>query len=140
MINENLLNRAIKVVEKDIVLNEENKKEITEGVEKIGSSRGKIDNLIQAVKITMIQNSTQLLMQRIMSEDKDGVIEMLDNNRDVINMFDFLENFEELIKEYIRYERLYKEDYPEIKKIKETLVLKEKELLPLLSEIVNFKE
>jgi hypothetical protein len=98
MINENLLNRATNFVEKDLQLNEENKKELLEGVSKIGESRDKIDNLIQSVKITVIQNSFHLLIQRIMSEDKNGVIEMLDNNRDVINMYDFLESFEALLK------------------------------------------
>jgi hypothetical protein len=140
MINENLLNRATNFVEKDLQLNEENKKELLEGIGKIGESRDRIDNLIQSTKIAVIQNSFHLLIQRIMSEDKNGVIEMLDNNRDVINMYDFLESFEALLKEYINYKKLYEDDYPEIKKIKETLVLYEKDLLPLLSEIVNHKK
>ena len=42
-----------------------------------------------------------------------------------------------IIDEYAKYDILYNEDYPEIKKIKETFALKEKELLPLLTEIVN---
>ena len=140
MINENLLNRATKFVAKDILLNEENKKELLEGIGKIGESRDRIDNLIQSTKVTIIQNSFQLLIQRIMSEDKNGVIEMLDNNRDVINMYDFLETFDSLLKEYINYKKLYEDDYPEIKKIKDNLVMYEKDLLPLLSEIVNHKK
>jgi hypothetical protein len=140
MINENLLNRATNFVEKNIELNEDNKKELLDGVGKIGESRDRIDNLIQSTKVTIIQNSFQLLIQRIMSEDKNGVIEMLDNNRDVINMYDFLESFDELLKEYINYKKLYEDDYPEIKKIKDNLVMYEKDLLPLLSEIVKHKE
>jgi hypothetical protein len=72
-----------------------------------------------------------------MSEDKEGVIEMLNNNRHVIDIFNFTEKLNELIDEYAKYDILYNEDYPEIKKIKETFALKEKELLPLLTEIVN---
>jgi hypothetical protein len=137
MINENLLNRATKVIEKDVVLNEDTKQDILDGVKKIGTSRNKIDDLIQSTKIASIQNSFQLLLQRIMAEDKDGVIEMLDNNRDVIKLFEFTETMNELLTEYGWYRNLYNEDYPEIKKIKENLVLKEKDLLPLLTEILK---
>ena len=137
MINENLLSRATKVIENDVVLNEDTKQDILDGVKKIGTSRDKIDNLIQSTKIVSIQNSFQLLLQKIMAEDKDGVIEMLDNNRDVIKLFEFTEIMNELLTEYGCYRNLYNEDYPEIKKIKEKLVLKEKDLLPLLTEIIK---
>lgn len=137
MINENLLNRVTKFIEKDMVLDEDTRLDIFDGISKIGTSRDKIDNLIQSTKIASIHNSFHLLLQRIMSEDKDGVIEMLDNNRDVIKLFEFTETMNELLTEYGWYRNLYNEDYPEIKKIKENLALKEKDLLPLLTEILK---
>jgi hypothetical protein len=132
-----LKNRMVQVIEKDTLLNEENLSDIEDGLGKIGESRDKIDFLIGDTKNAIIQNSIHLLIQRIMNEDKEGVIEMLNNNRDVIHIFNFTEKLDDLINEYGKYDRLYDQDYPEIKKIKETFVLKEKELLPLLTEIVN---
>tara|TARA_R110002126_G_scaffold221661_1_gene366921 strand:- start:407 stop:817 length:411 start_codon:yes stop_codon:yes gene_type:complete len=132
-----LKNRMVQVIEKDTLLNEENLSDIEDGLDKIGESRDKIDVLIGDTKNAIIQNSIHLLIQRIMNEDKEGVIEMLNNNRDVIHIFNFTEKLDDLINEYGKYDRLYDQDYPEIKKIKETFVLKEKELLPLLTEIVN---
>ena len=135
--SEMLKNRMVQVIEKDTLLNEENLSDIEDGLDKIGESRDKIDVLIGDTKNAIIQNSIHLLIQRIMNEDKEGVIEMLNNNRDVIHIFNFTEKLDDLINEYGKYDRLYDQDYPEIKKIKETFVLKEKELLPLLTEIVN---
>ena len=135
--SEMLKNRMVQVIEKDTLLNEENLSDIEDGLGKIGESRDKIDVLIGDTKNAIIQNSIHLLIQRIMNEDKEGVIEMLNNNRDVIHIFNFTEKLDDLINEYGKYDRLYDQDYPEIKKIKETFVLKEKELLPLLTEIVN---
>lgn len=135
--SEMLKNRMVQVIEKDTLLNEENLSDIEDGLGKIGESRDKIDFLIGDTKNAIIQNSIHLLIQRIMNEDKEGVIEMLNNNRDVIHIFNFTEKLDDLINEYGKYDRLYDQDYPEIKKIKETFVLKEKELLPLLTEIVN---
>lgn len=135
--SEMLKNRMVQVIEKDTLLNEENVEDIEVGIKRIKSSRDMIDVLISETKQTIIQNSVHLLVQRIMSEDKEGVIEMLNNNRHVLNIFDFTEKLNGLLDEYGKYETLYEQDYPEIKKIKETFVLKEKELLPLLTEIVN---
>jgi len=135
--SEMLKNRMVQVIEKGTLLNEENLIDIGNGLDEIGESRDKIDVLISHTKNTIIQNSIHLLIQRVMSEDKEGVIEMLNNNRHVIDIFNFTEKLNELIDEYAKYDILYNEDYPEIKKIKETFALKEKELLPLLTEIVN---
>ena len=135
--SEMLKNRMVQVIEKGTLLNEENLIDIGNGLDEIGESRDKIDVLISHTKNTIIQNSIHLLIQRVMSEDKEGVIEMLNNNRHVIDIFNFTEKLNELFDEYAKYDILYNEDYPEIKKIKETFALKEKELLPLLTEIVN---
>lgn len=140
MINEHLLNRFTKAIETDLVLDEETKRNLLDGANKIGTSRDKIDTLVDECRNSIIQNSVQLLVQRLMSGDKEGVIEMLDNNRDVVKIFNFTESLNELLTEYGWYEMLYKEDYPEIKKIKESLALKEKDLLPLLTEIINEKK
>ena len=72
-----------------------------------------------------------------MSGNHDSVIEMLDNNRHVINMFNFTERLSELVAEYGKYSMEYRENYPEIKKIKDTFVFKDKDLLPLLEEIIG---
>jgi hypothetical protein len=136
--NEHLKNRLVTLIEKDTPLTPENLQEVfSDGIDKIGTSRDKIDGLIDQVRNSIIQNSVQLLVQRLMSGDKEGVIEILNNNRDVIKLFSFTEKLNELLTEYGWYRNLYNEDYPEIKKIKENLVLKEKDLLPLLTEIIN---
>jgi len=135
--NEHLKNKVVSVIEKDLLLTEENINDIDEGIETIDNIRNTIDSLIAETKQETISNSVHLLIQRIMGGDTDSVIEMLDNNRDVINLFNFTEKFSELIAEYGKYRMHYKENYPEIKKIKETFAFKDKDLLPLLKEIVN---
>jgi hypothetical protein len=135
--NEHLKNKIVSYIEKEETLTEDNINDINDGIETIGEVRNKIDTLIDQTKQEIISNSMHLLIQRIMSGNSDSVIEMLDNNRDVINMFNFTERLSELIAEYGKYSMEYKENYPEIKKIKETFVFKDKDLLPLLKEIIN---
>jgi hypothetical protein len=135
--NEHLKNKIVSYIEKEEALTEDNINDINDGIETIGEVRNKIDTLIDQTKQEIISNSMHLLIQRIMSGNSDSVIEMLDNNRDVINMFNFTERLSELIAEYGKYSMEYKENYPEIKKIKETFVFKDKDLLPLLKEIIN---
>lgn len=135
--NEHLVNRVRQLVEKDVILNEDNKLDINEGLDKIGMVRDNVDMLVDQTRNTIIKNSVTLLVDRLMRGDKNGVLEMLNNNRDVLSLFDFTESLNQLLTEYGKYKMIYDEEYPEIKKIKETLVLNEKDLLPLLKEVIK---
>jgi hypothetical protein len=65
--NEHLKNRLVTLIEKDTPLTPENLQEVfSDGIDKIGTSRDKIDGLIDQVRNSIIQNSVQLLVQRLL--------------------------------------------------------------------------
>jgi len=48
-----------------------------------------------------------------------------------------LKKKEELIKEYSKYKLLYEDNYPELKEIKDSLALKDEELINIVREIIT---
>jgi len=71
-----------------------------------------------------------------MNENNEGVIEILDNTKNVVDFYSYLEKKEELISEYSKYKLLYDENYPELKEVKFMLGLKDIELINVVREIV----
>lgn len=71
-----------------------------------------------------------------MNENIEGVIEILDNTKNVVDFYNYLEKMDEIIKEYSNYKLLYEDNYPELKEIKDMLGLKDKELIGIIRDII----
>jgi hypothetical protein len=134
--NEALIKKIDKFLRDKDILNDESYTEIKEGVEKICEVRNKIDSLILELKRSILDNSIHLLQERVMNENNEGVIEILDNTKNVVDFYSYLEKKEELISEYSKYKLLYDENYPELKEVKFMLGLKDIELINVVREIV----
>ena len=134
--NEALIKKIDKFLRHKDILNDESYTEIKEGVEKICEVRNKIDSLILELKRSILDNSIHLLQERVMNENNEGVIEILDNTKNVVDFYSYLEKKEELISEYSKYKLLYDENYPELKEVKFMLGLKDIELINVVREIV----
>ena len=136
--NEMLRNKIENyLVENKVLTDEEAYAEIKVGIEELDEMRNNIDRLIVELKRAILDNSIHLLHERIMNENLNGVIQMLDNNRNVIDMYNYLEKKEELLKAYLQYNLLYSDKYPELKEVKEMLGLKDKELVGIMREIIT---
>jgi len=136
--NEMLRNKIENyLVENKVLTDEEAYAEIKVGIEELDEMRNNIDRLIVELKRTILDNSIHLLHERVMNENLNGVVEMLDNNRHVIDMYNYLEKKEELLKTYLQYNLLYSDKYPELKEVKEMLGLKDNELVGIMREIIS---
>jgi hypothetical protein len=71
-----------------------------------------------------------------MNENIEGVIEILDNTKNVVDFYNYLDKVDEIIKEYSNYKLLYEDNYPELKEIKDMLGLKDKELIGIIRDII----
>ena len=111
--------------------------EINTGIDKLEHIINDMDKSILNLKISTLNNSTHLMMDRVMKDNNYGVIEILDNTKDVVNFYEYIENFDTLLKNYQKYKMFFDEDYPEIKEIKFSMALKDKELIEILKEIAN---
>ena len=136
VMNITLVNKVEKFLRGKGILNDDSYTEIKEGAEKLFELRNKIDCLIVELKRTILDNSIHLLQERVMNENTEGVIEILDNTKNVVDFYNYLEKKEELIREYSKYKLLYDEHYPELKEIKFMLGLKDSELINIIREIV----
>ena len=135
--NKPLLEKIEKFLKDKNILNDESCFELKVGIEELYKIRNNLDSLILELKRVILDNSIHLLQERVMSENKEGVIEILDNTKNVVDFYGYLEKKEELIKEYLKYSMLYDEHYPELKEIKFMLGLKDNELINIVREIVS---
>lgn len=137
MINEILLKKIEKNLTERGILNDDTYSEIKLGVEKLSEIRMNIDTIVIELKRVILDNSIHLLQDRVMNQNINGVIEILDNTKNVVDFYGYLEKKEELIKEYSKYKLLYEENYPELKEIKDSLALKDEELINIVIEIIT---
>ena len=137
MINEILLKKIEKNLTERGILNDDTYSEIKLGVEKLSEIRMNIDTIVIELKRVILDNSIHLLQDRVMNQNINGVIEILDNTKNVVDFYGYLEKKEELIKEYSKYKLLYEDNYPELKEIKDSLALKDEELINIVREIIT---
>ena len=137
MVNEILLKKIEKNLTERGILNDDTYSEIKLGVEKLSEIRMNIDTIVIELKRVILDNSIHLLQDRVMNQNINGVIEILDNTKNVVDFYGYLEKKEELIKEYSKYKLLYEENYPELKEIKDSLALKDEELINIVIEIIT---
>jgi len=137
MVNEILLKKIEKNLTERGILNDDTYSEIKLGVEKLSEIRMNIDTIVIELKRVILDNSIHLLQDRVMNQNINGVIEILDNTKNVVDFYGYLEKKEELIKEYSKYKLLYEDNYPELKEIKDSLALKDEELINIVREIIT---
>jgi hypothetical protein len=137
MVNEILLKKIEKNLTERGILNDDTYSEIKLGVEKLSEIRMNIDTIVIELKRVILDNSIHLLQDRVMNQNINGVIEILDNTKNVVDFYGYLEKKEELIKEYSKYKLLYEDNYPELKEIKDSLALKDEELINIVREIIS---
>ena len=135
--NEILRNKIESYLRDKNILTDESYTEIKEGVEKLHDIRENIDCLVIELKRTILDNSVHLFQERVMNENIEGVIEILDNTKNVVDFYNYLEKMDEIIKEYSNYKLLYEDNYPELKEIKDMLGLKDKELIGIIRDIIT---
>ena len=102
--------------------------------------RNKIENYLVENKVLTDEEAyaeIKVGIEELYELRNNGVVEMLDNNRHVIDMYNYLEKKEELLKTYLQYNLLYSDKYPELKEVKEMLGLKDNELVGIMREIIS---
>jgi hypothetical protein len=104
-------------------------------VDKIKLFRDKIDGILLKTKLTIINSSTHLLIDKIHRDDKEGVLKILKNTKDRTVFYDFVESLNDLLINYEKYHENYDSESPELLDLKETFVLNDHQLNDLITEI-----
>ena len=133
-------NEAIKKALLKYLMSENNleKNSITNlklGVDDIKSLRSVVDDSIMKTKISIINSSTHLLVDKIHRDDKEGVLQILKNTKDKTVFYDFVESMNDLLVNYYKYEENYNNESPELLDLKETFVLNDHQLSELITEM-----
>jgi len=72
-------------------------------VDDIKSLRSVVDDSIMKTKISIINSSTHLLVDKIHRDDKEGVLQILKNTKDKTVFYDFVESMNDLLVNYYKY-------------------------------------
>jgi hypothetical protein len=133
--NNAIKNALVKYLGDEKHLENNNLNDLKSEVDIIKSLRDKVDDNIMKTKISVINSSTHLLIDKIHRDDKEGVLRILKNTRDKTVFYDFVESMNELLINYYKYEENYKNESPELLDLKETFVLNDHQLNDLITEI-----
>ena len=133
--NNAIKNALVKYLGEEKHLENNNLNDLKSEVDIIKSLRDKVDDNIMKTKISVINSSTHLLIDKIHRDDKEGVLQILKNTRDKTVFYDFVESMNELLINYYKYEENYKNESPELLDLKETFVLNDHQLNDLITEI-----
>jgi hypothetical protein len=104
-------------------------------VDDIKSLRSVVDDSIMKTKISIINSSTHLLVDKIHRDDKEGVLQILKNTKDKTVFYDFVESMNDLLVNYYKYEENYNNESPELLDLKEVFVLNDHQLSELITEM-----
>ena len=133
--NEAIKNAITKHLEKKNVITENFYSELYEDVETLKSLRGDVDITLLELKKIIIKTNLHLLIDKIFKEDKEGVISILKNTKDISTYFDFIDAFGKsliLFEDYLKYLSF---DSPDLEELKDVFALKDDQLYGLLNEI-----
>ncbi|MHA2009640.1 MAG: hypothetical protein ACW980_20195 [Promethearchaeota archaeon] len=133
--NNAIKNALVKYLGDEKHLENNNLNDLKSEVDIIKSLRDVVDDNIMKTKISVINSSTHLLIDKIHRDDKEGVLRILKNTRDKTVFYDFVESMNELLINYYKYEENYKNESPELLDLKETFVLNDHQLNDLITEI-----
>lgn len=135
MSNEAIKNALLKYLESENHLEKNTIFSLKKEVDIIKSKRVEVDDTILNTKINIIKSNVHLLIDKIHREDKEGVLKILKNTKDIGVFYDFLESMNDLLKKYGDYENNYSYESPELLDLKETFVLNDHQLTDLITEI-----
>ena len=133
--NKAIKNALLKYLKGENALENNNISDLKSEVDKIKLLRDSLDDDILKTKISIINSSTHLLIDKIHRDDKESVLKILKNTRDKTVFYDFIESMNNLLINYYKYEENYINESPELLDLKETFVLNDHQLSDLITEI-----
>ena len=133
--NKAIKNALLKYLKGENALENNNISDLKSEVDKIKLLRDTVDDDILKTKISVINSSTHLLIDKIHRDDKESVLKILKNTRDKTVFYDFIESMNNLLINYYKYEENYNSESPELLDLKETFVLNDLQLSDLITEI-----
>mgnify|MGYP003630021952 FL=1 len=133
--NKAIKNALLKYLKGENALENNNISDLKSEVDKIKLLRDTVDDDILKTKISVINSSTHLLIDKIHRDDKESVLKILKNTRDKTVFYDFIESMNNLLINYYKYEENYNSESPELLDLKETFVLNDHQLSDLITEI-----
>ena len=133
--NKAIKNALLKYLKGENALENNNISDLKSEVDKIKLLRDTVDDDILKTKISVINSSTHLLIDKIHRDDKESILKILKNTRDKTVFYDFIESMNNLLINYYKYEENYSNESPELLDLKETFVLNDHQLSDLITEI-----
>ena len=133
--NKAIKNALLKYLKGENALENNNISDLKSEVDKIKLLRDTVDDDILKTKISVINSSTHLFIDKIHRDDKESVLKILKNTRDKTVFYDFIESMNNLLINYYKYEENYNSESPELLDLKETFVLNDHQLSDLITEI-----
>lgn len=133
--NDAIKNAILKYLKEEKSLEVGDVSHLKEEVDKVKNFRNNLDDLLLKTKINIINSSTHLLIDKIYKDEKEGVLKILENTKDRIVFYDFLDSLNDLLITYENYHKNYHEESPELLGLKETFALNDHQLNDLITEI-----
>ena len=133
--NNAIKNALLKYLKGENALENNNISDLKSEVDKIKLLRDSLDDDILKTKISIINSSTHLLIDKIHRDDKESVLKILKNTRDKTVFYDFIESMNNLLINYYKNKEKYINESPELLDLKETFVLNDHQLSDLITEI-----
>lgn len=133
--NDAIKNALLRYLNDENALEKNTISDLKNEVDKIKLFRDKIDDILLKTKLTIINSSTHILIDKIHREDKEGVLKILKNTKDRTLFYDFVESLNDLLINYEKYHENYDSESPELLDLKETFVLNDQQLNDLITEI-----
>jgi len=133
--NNAIKNALLKYLKGENALENNDISDLKSEVDNIKLLRDRVDDDILKTKISVINSSTHLLIDKIHRDDKESVLKILKNTKDKTVFYDFIESMNNLLINYYKYEENYTIESPELLDLKETFVLNDHQLSDLITEI-----
>lgn len=99
------------------------------------SLRSDLDKCILDLKVQIIKTNTMLLFENVFKDNKEKVVEILNNTRDPKIFYDLSDSLNNLLVTYNQYSSNYDFNSTDLKDIKESFVLDDEKLVELIKEI-----
>lgn len=138
--NDAIKNAILNYIDKNNLFG--NGKDINESLENLlldashmKSLRSDLDKCILDLKVQIIKTNTMLLFESIFKDNKEKVVEILNNTKDPKIFYDLSDSLNNLLVTYNQYSSNYDFNSTDLKDIKESFVLNDEKLVELIKEI-----
>ncbi len=98
--NDAIKNAILKYLKEEKSLEVGDVSHLKEEVDKVKNFRNNLDDLLLKTKINIINSSTHLLIDKIYKDETEGVLKILENTKDRIVFYDFLDSLNDLLITY----------------------------------------